>query len=536
MKKIASFLLTGFFAVTLFPSFSFAFSDVKSSHPYYKAISDLQARGIIGGYPDGSYKPEKAVTRAEAAKIIGGAAGLIGPMDAKISNSFKDVQGDTWYEDWVLLFKYNGVAQGYGDGTFGVAKNINLAETMKMVLKAYKIKMPEKAAKKPYSDVPADAWFAPYFAYAKENKILDADRSGNVNPSQNVTRGLLAEIIYLVLKLREETIPVLQEGKPDDALAKKSGQPDLVRKDVDRYLDVISFIVNSPILKKDRDVFYNKVKAEYQKDPSAAVQALKGMDQTLQQIFTTIANGVEGPFRAEMERLMRQAKDQGQAGEDVKYAIDLIDQYNETLAKGKSVNLTLRDAAAYVEYTQFYQSLMSGQEYELSDEMVPAVVGLITEIFKQADSATQNYMTQYKDQWSNLRLYWQYMDNSAQKEFKKSYLTFQKNQLAAQQKAYEEAQKMAKATVDTYQDMAARAWDQYNLNTYTAPAYTQDYLPQYSDYSAPDYSSGGGGYGEMDDSTYNTLRNVLLEDHASTMNLFETIDGNTDYYYDVVDY
>ncbi len=54
----------------------------------------------------------------------------------------------------------------------------------------------------------------------------------------------------------------------------------------------------------------------------------------------------------------------------------------------------------------------------------------------------------------------------------------------------------------------------------------------YDDYTGSGYASGG----EMDQSTYNTMMNVLNDEHAASMNAIEAIDGNVDYYYYTDDY
>ena len=47
-----------------------SFSDVPPDHDAYEAVEFLKTQNIIGGYPDGTFKPDRTVNRAEAAKII----------------------------------------------------------------------------------------------------------------------------------------------------------------------------------------------------------------------------------------------------------------------------------------------------------------------------------------------------------------------------------------------------------------------------------------------------------------------------------
>ncbi|AVK85155.1 hypothetical protein C3943_17275 [Lysinibacillus sp. B2A1] len=57
---------------------SLKFSDVKEGHSHYGAIMELSQRGIIHGYPDGTFKPNEVVTQSQAAKMVAGVIGLKG--------------------------------------------------------------------------------------------------------------------------------------------------------------------------------------------------------------------------------------------------------------------------------------------------------------------------------------------------------------------------------------------------------------------------------------------------------------------------
>ncbi|MDD5089588.1 MAG: S-layer homology domain-containing protein [Candidatus Wallbacteria bacterium] len=87
MKRIALFVLA-IFAVTAFAN---PFSDVKFNHWAYDAVSKLSAKGIVTGYPDGTFKGDKAVTRYDMAVII---ARLLEKMNTTPSVKGKMAKGD----------------------------------------------------------------------------------------------------------------------------------------------------------------------------------------------------------------------------------------------------------------------------------------------------------------------------------------------------------------------------------------------------------------------------------------------------------
>lgn len=104
-----------------------SFSDIKTGEWYTKAISTLENAGIIGGYPDGTFKPNASITRAEMATIIAKFASL----DAN-GKTFTDIKGH-WAQSYIELAAGNGWINGYEDGTFRPDKNITRAETFAMI-------------------------------------------------------------------------------------------------------------------------------------------------------------------------------------------------------------------------------------------------------------------------------------------------------------------------------------------------------------------------------------------------------------------
>ncbi|MBU0705660.1 S-layer homology domain-containing protein [Patescibacteria group bacterium] len=101
--------------------------------PYETAIRYLAENNIVQGYPDGSYQPQKSLNRAEFTKIIVGARlGSEPPKPAE--DCFPDVQKNEWFATWVCYAKDNGIIGGYPDSTFKPAKHINLAEAAKILV------------------------------------------------------------------------------------------------------------------------------------------------------------------------------------------------------------------------------------------------------------------------------------------------------------------------------------------------------------------------------------------------------------------
>ena len=137
MKKI--FIITSAMMLLLaFASVSFAksFSDVKGSK-YEKAVDILSTLNIISGYEDGTYKPDKTVTRAEMAKLIIVALAKESTAESlKGETKFSDVKASSWSSGYVNCAASLGIIQGYPEGTFQPNNPVTYAEAATMLLRA----------------------------------------------------------------------------------------------------------------------------------------------------------------------------------------------------------------------------------------------------------------------------------------------------------------------------------------------------------------------------------------------------------------
>lgn len=175
------------------------FSDVPTTHPNYPAIMDLKERGIINGYPDGTYKPDQVVNRVEALKIILLGVSITVP-DASGTGGFSDTSAGEWYAKYLLKAKELGIVGGYPDGTFKPTQTVNLVENLKMLINTKGIDLTNiTVTENPYADALKDQWYAKYVAYAKNGNWITADNSNMIYPSQGMTRGKLAQLLYNAL-------------------------------------------------------------------------------------------------------------------------------------------------------------------------------------------------------------------------------------------------------------------------------------------------------------------------------------------------
>lgn len=116
------------------------FSDVAADAWYCSSVSTLSRMGIIAGYPDGTFRPNAPITRAEFAAI----ATRFDNNGDKTPVSFTDIIGH-WAEGEITVAANHGWVSGYGDGTFRPQNQITRAETMSLVNRVLK-RLPETPA------------------------------------------------------------------------------------------------------------------------------------------------------------------------------------------------------------------------------------------------------------------------------------------------------------------------------------------------------------------------------------------------------
>lgn len=105
-----------------------AYTDVSADKWYNNPVSTMSRLGIIKGYPDGTFRPNDPITRAEFAAI---AARFDEHKAAKLA-SFTDIYGH-WAISEISLAYENGWIKGYNDGTFRPNRNITRAEAMALI-------------------------------------------------------------------------------------------------------------------------------------------------------------------------------------------------------------------------------------------------------------------------------------------------------------------------------------------------------------------------------------------------------------------
>ncbi|PIQ76659.1 hypothetical protein COU78_05190 [Candidatus Peregrinibacteria bacterium CG10_big_fil_rev_8_21_14_0_10_49_24] len=133
IKHAATLCILSLTATVFSPLSAEAFGDVRQGiTPYSTAIQALKDKGVIEGYDDGTFKPTAHINRAEFLKIVMESRGKV----SEGSRCFPDVT-DEWFAGYVCTAKKEGIIDGYPNGFFKPEKSISFAEASKILSLAY---------------------------------------------------------------------------------------------------------------------------------------------------------------------------------------------------------------------------------------------------------------------------------------------------------------------------------------------------------------------------------------------------------------
>ncbi|NBD27735.1 S-layer homology domain-containing protein, partial [Paenibacillus glycinis] len=178
-----------------------AFADTQG-HWAQKEIELLANKRIVEGSPNGGFKPNEAITRAEFAALLVRALGLSEAIDAK---AFADVDADDWYAGAVGAARHAGLIDGYGDGDFRPNAGITREQMAVMIARAmvFAGQSPARsaAALEPFADGGDIAeWAADAAASLVGAGIIQGATAASFDPRAQATRAQSAVLLTRMLQ------------------------------------------------------------------------------------------------------------------------------------------------------------------------------------------------------------------------------------------------------------------------------------------------------------------------------------------------
>lgn len=177
------------------------FVDVHSDNPNWRYISYLKLRGYLKGFPDGSFHPNEGISRAEVVSLLLRVAGMKRDSAGRV---FIDVANSHWAAADIMTATNLGLVKGYPDGRFRPESMVNRAEGISMLLRLAKI-TEERAELPPLSDISEHHWASQQMAIAVNSGMLGLSTGqNNLRPLDVMTRGELARALAVLLTKEPE--------------------------------------------------------------------------------------------------------------------------------------------------------------------------------------------------------------------------------------------------------------------------------------------------------------------------------------------
>ncbi len=165
------------------------FSDIPADAPYYDSVKKLVENGVINGYPDGTFKPDGGVTRAEMCKMVNltlrytSTEGAVG---------FPDVTPNDWYYSYAIAAQKAGYIQGYEDLTFRASNNITRQEVCAILCRL--LKPMDLGLAVTVSDT-VDDWAKEYVRLVVQNFLMPLEENNTFRATEVIKRHELASVL-----------------------------------------------------------------------------------------------------------------------------------------------------------------------------------------------------------------------------------------------------------------------------------------------------------------------------------------------------
>jgi hypothetical protein len=180
------------------------FADVKDTYWANESIQKLVKAGYIVGYPDGTFKPDGAITRAEVVRIVNK---VYGYTQKQANTKLTDIKDKDWFYQDVLIAQNMGYIKGYPDNTFKPDNNITREELCTILdsINKFVVLPYDKTIKDEVSD-----WATGYVNKIVSNRIMSLDKNNNFRAKENATRAEVCEAVakFVIVEDKPVVVPV----------------------------------------------------------------------------------------------------------------------------------------------------------------------------------------------------------------------------------------------------------------------------------------------------------------------------------------
>ncbi|ARK25122.1 hypothetical protein SporoP37_10965 [Sporosarcina sp. P37] len=216
------------------------FKDVPKNHPNYEAIQYLQEKGFIGGYPDGTFRPQENISRKHVAKLLDQALKLPQSSTAVV---YKDVPKTHPYYGPIMKLTAAGIFSGGTDGYFNPEAPITRIQMAKVLDIAFDLYMTKQNS---FYDVYIEHWGYTHANALKASGVASGYPDGEFRPNDPVTRAHYSQFLYAAIKVKEArpATDKVTKGKAWDLVNRRTFELEKTMRDARmnqwRYSDIKS--------------------------------------------------------------------------------------------------------------------------------------------------------------------------------------------------------------------------------------------------------------------------------------------------------
>jgi hypothetical protein len=218
-KKISLIIIFTFLFTTSISFASSHFSDVEN-HWAETYIEYLSSQGLISGFPDGTFKPNDTLTRAQVSSILSNELNL-NPEPA----NFPDVASSHWANGHIGAVVSQGIMNGYPDGTFKPDNPMTRAEVSAVIASAYNLT--QVTSNSSFSDLIQNHWSFSNVMALMDNYIISGYPDSTFKPNNSMTRAEFAAVMSKAINpqftqsamLSSEALDIAQVLKDEDMAA-----------------------------------------------------------------------------------------------------------------------------------------------------------------------------------------------------------------------------------------------------------------------------------------------------------------------------
>ncbi|OPY57372.1 MAG: Cellulosome-anchoring protein precursor [Pelotomaculum sp. PtaU1.Bin035] len=205
-----------------------AFNDLQQSEKAYPYVNYLKIKNLIKGYPDGSFRPDESISRAEISVLLARACDLHRQRPA--ITTFKDVGPGHWAYDIIEAAAQAGLIKGDLDGFFRPEEPVTRAETSALLLRLIQRPLPAVTLPDFVRDVDSSHWALNQVAASLDAGLLTMAGNNCFEPDVPATRAQVARGLALTLNINPESTEfpltsILTRVKGEVTLIKPGQEP-----------------------------------------------------------------------------------------------------------------------------------------------------------------------------------------------------------------------------------------------------------------------------------------------------------------------